>query len=123
MDASDPIRPSKKLLWHGGRPHMGPGARPGRRQTKVRTSRVAAVFAEQVELLLHRAVGEAEQNRIIVGLVGDPVPARHHEQVARTPLKGLLADPRAALALDRREYGGVGRAIARGLESLRHQLD
>src|SRR5437660_1256739 len=23
MDASDPIRPSKKLLWHGGRPHMG----------------------------------------------------------------------------------------------------
>src|SRR5437588_7495699 len=27
MDASDPIRPSKKLLWHGGRPHMGPGSR------------------------------------------------------------------------------------------------
>src|SRR4029077_6194265 len=24
MDSSDPIRPSKKLLWHGGRPHMGP---------------------------------------------------------------------------------------------------
>src|SRR6266581_4554715 len=22
MDASDPIKPSKKLLWHGGRPHM-----------------------------------------------------------------------------------------------------
>ena|SRR5437667_9486671 len=35
MDASDPIRPSKKLLWHGGRPHMGPGSRfawPGRRK-------------------------------------------------------------------------------------------
>src|SRR5437016_12690614 len=31
MDASDPIRPSKKLLWHGGRPHMGPGSGPGRR--------------------------------------------------------------------------------------------
>src|SRR6266576_1029592 len=30
MDASDPIRPSKKLLWHGGRPHMGPGVSPGR---------------------------------------------------------------------------------------------
>src|SRR5438874_6464495 len=27
MDASDPIRPSKKLLWHGGRPHMGPCVR------------------------------------------------------------------------------------------------
>src|SRR6478672_8084706 len=25
MDASDPIRPSKKLLWHGGRPHMARG--------------------------------------------------------------------------------------------------
>src|SRR2546421_5930312 len=24
MDASDPIKPSKKLLWHGGRPTMGP---------------------------------------------------------------------------------------------------
>src|SRR5438552_2685088 len=24
MDASDPIKPSKTLLWHGGRPHMGP---------------------------------------------------------------------------------------------------
>src|SRR5437016_13631877 len=29
MDASDPIRPSKKLLWHGGRPHMGPDRRVG----------------------------------------------------------------------------------------------
>src|SRR5256884_4055568 len=27
MDASDPIKPSKKLLWHGGRPHMGPRVR------------------------------------------------------------------------------------------------
>src|SRR5207302_6212833 len=25
MDASDPIRPSKKLLWHGGRPHAFAG--------------------------------------------------------------------------------------------------
>src|SRR2546430_14519258 len=30
MDASDPIRPSKKLLWHGGRPHMGPRFSRGR---------------------------------------------------------------------------------------------
>src|SRR5436305_13134976 len=27
MDASDPIKPSKKLLWHGGRPHIGPRVR------------------------------------------------------------------------------------------------
>ncbi len=30
----------------------------------ISTSRVAAVFAEQIELLLHRAIGEAEQHRI-----------------------------------------------------------
>src|SRR5213595_1475674 len=35
MDASDPIKPSKKLLWHGGRPHMGPCVR--RDDTRVRT--------------------------------------------------------------------------------------
>ena len=34
MDASDPIRPSKKLLWHGGRPHMGPGSAEQRDRTR-----------------------------------------------------------------------------------------
>src|SRR5436190_16884090 len=34
MDASDPIKPSKKLLWHGGRPHMGPD-RTGHRDCRV----------------------------------------------------------------------------------------
>src|SRR5713226_5708603 len=84
---------------------------------------IAAVFAEQIELLLHRAIGETEQHRVLVGLVGDPLPARHHEQVARTPLESLFADPRPPLAFDRGEYRGVGRAIARGLETLRQQLD
>src|ERR1700716_508633 len=70
-------------------------------------SRIAAIFAEQIQLLLHRAIGKTEQHRIRVGLVGDPLPARHHEQVARAPFEGLLADPRAALAFDRREHGGV----------------
>ena len=32
MDASDPIRPSKNLLRHGGRPHMGPARSQGRRR-------------------------------------------------------------------------------------------
>src|SRR6184192_455464 len=35
MDASDPIRPSKKLLWHGGRPHMGPRFSRGRRRNML----------------------------------------------------------------------------------------
>src|SRR5260221_4595256 len=55
----------KNLLCHGGRPHMGPGSRPGRQG-----SRVAAILAEQIELLLHRTVGEAEQHRIRIRLVG-----------------------------------------------------
>src|SRR3979490_117715 len=86
-------------------------------------SRVAAVLAEQVQLLLHRAIRETEQHRILLGLVGDPLPARHHEQVPRAPLESLFADPRPAAAFDRREYRGVGGAIARGLESLRQQLN
>src|SRR5665213_177774 len=86
-------------------------------------SRVAAVLAEQVELLLHRTIREAEQHRILAGFVGDPAPARHDEQIARAPLKGLVADPAAAMALDRGEHGGVGRAVARGLETFRQQLD
>src|SRR6266849_9210575 len=77
-------------------------------------SRVAAVFAKQVQLLLHRTIRETEHHRILVGLVGDPLPARHHEQVARTPFESLLADPRAPLAFDRREHRGVRRTIARG---------
>ena len=55
--------------------------------------------------------------------MGYPLPARRHEQIARAPLKRLLADPGAAAALDRGEYGGVGGTIARGLETLRQQLD
>src|SRR6266849_5528522 len=94
-----------------------PGTSPG--MTKLERSRVAAVFAKQVQLLLHRTIRETEHHRIFVGLVGDPLPARHHEQVARTPLESLLADPRTTLAFDRGEYRGVGRTIARGLEALR----
>src|SRR6266702_8718546 len=39
----------KKLLWHGGRPHMGPGSRPGRRRnsfagTKSNPERIQRTF-------------------------------------------------------------------------------
>src|SRR5262249_20422760 len=86
-------------------------------------SRVTAILAEQVELLLHRAVGETEQNRIGVGFVGHPVPARHHEEVARAPFEGLLADPRATPAFDGGEHGGIRRAVALGAEPRLRQLD
>src|SRR5947207_13237029 len=38
------------------------------------SSSIAAIFTEQVQLLLHRTVGETEQHGILVGLVGEPVP-------------------------------------------------
>src|SRR5260370_13748117 len=91
---------------------------PGRRELGAASSRISAVFAEQIELLLHRAIGKTEQHGILIRLVGDPLPAWHHEQIARTPLEGLLADPRTSTAFDRRDYRGVGRAVARGLEAL-----
>src|SRR6185312_10023425 len=83
------------------------------------TSRVTAIFPEQIQFLLYRTVGEREQHRVGVGLVRDPAPARHHEQVARAPFEHFVANACAALAFDRGEHGGVGRAIARGLETLR----
>src|SRR6185295_20169790 len=65
---------------------MGPGLRRGDSLS------VAAIFPEQIQLLLHRAVRETEQHRILIRLVRDPAPARHHEQIAGTPLKRLVAD-------------------------------
>src|SRR5437763_15768137 len=100
---------------------MGPGFRRDDSLNWGDNSRVAAVLAEQVELLLHRAVRKTEQHRIRVRLVRYPAPARHHEQIARAPLKSLVADTGAALAFDRGEHGGVGGAIARGLETLGQQ--
>src|SRR5204863_8600246 len=52
MDASDPIKPSKKLLWHGGRPHMGPCFRrddddyPSARNSRRSTLPVAVIGSE-----------------------------------------------------------------------------
>ncbi len=39
MDASDPIRHLKNFLWHGGRPHMGPGSRGACHRARVRATR------------------------------------------------------------------------------------
>src|SRR5260370_5212482 len=55
MDASDPIRP-EKLLRHGGRPHMGPGSRPGRRlisSLALRLARTTGRSAFHERLLDH----------------------------------------------------------------------
>src|SRR5215212_659317 len=70
-----------------------------------------AVLAPQVELLLHRAVGEGEQHRVTLGAVLDLGPARHDEVVALLPAESLVADHALARALDHREHRAVGAAI------------
>src|SRR6266581_2491223 len=77
------------------------GTSPAMTGREPNGSGVAAVFAKQVELLLHRAIRETEQHRILVGLVGNPLPARHHEQVARPHSKvcsPILEWPRPSIA-------------------------
>src|SRR3546814_6699381 len=57
-------------------------------------SRAVPVFPEEIELLLDRTVGVAEENRFLVGFVRDPGPAGHDEHVLRRPLVYLVADAR-----------------------------
>src|SRR5207302_3106718 len=47
IDASDPIRPSKKLLWHGGRPHMQGReyTQLDRKSTRLNSSHVKISYA------------------------------------------------------------------------------
>ena len=50
MDASDPIQPSIDLLWHGGRPHMGPGVRRDDSGLKSRDGAVQVVGVRALDL-------------------------------------------------------------------------
>src|SRR5260370_33268011 len=79
MDASDPIRPSKKLLWHGGRPHMGPGARPGRRCRLF-------FFVGAIAASFDHLVGAGEQR----GRHGPPERLGRLEVVGRIDLRRWL---------------------------------
>lgn len=45
---------------------------------------ITAAFAVEAKLVLDDLVGEAEEERIAVGLVVVRVPAGHHEHVARS---------------------------------------
>src|SRR5882757_10150036 len=55
--------------------------------------------------------------------MGHETPARYHENVARAPLEYSVADPGAALALNRHEDGCVGRAIACARKTLWQKLN
>src|SRR5207248_8259244 len=55
MDASDPIKPSKKLLWHGGRPHMGPRFRGDDDNIEQKTPRFSGAFSRLIRRDASRA--------------------------------------------------------------------
>src|SRR4051812_44675707 len=83
---------------------------------------ISTVFAPQAELLLGDAVGVAEDHGIGFGVVGDPLPARRHEDVLRAPGESLAVDDGSAAALDDGEHGGVRAAIGCRLEALGQEL-
>src|SRR5512137_1306976 len=86
-------------------------------------TRSAVRLAEEVERLLHRTVGEAEQHRLLRRLERIGHPARHDEMVARLEVEGLVADLHLAAALDYGETRAVGGAVRLAAETLRQQLD
>ena len=65
---------------------MGPCVR---RDDDRSSSRIPAIFAKQIELLLHRAVGVAEQHAVVVRRQPQGLPRRHDEVVARGELEAL----------------------------------
>src|SRR5262245_23025554 len=81
-------------------------------------SGVAAIFAPDPDLLLHGAIGEAEEHAFAVRLVHDGAPARQHENVLRPPFQRHVVDARAPSSLHGDKHRSIGGAIAACLEAL-----
>src|SRR2546425_437026 len=80
-------------------------------------------LAPQSQRFLHRPVRIAEQHRLLVGMVRDLAPRRHHEDIVRLPLEYAVADAAFAAAFDDAVYGAVGGAVRQTLEAGRQELD
>src|SRR2546423_8702151 len=91
-----------------------------RRSVWLRTA--AAFIAEEIELLLRRPVGVAEQDGFVLSLMAHPPPTRHDEDVLGPPIEPALADPRAAVAFDGHEYRRVRGSIRSGREARGQEL-
>src|SRR5207237_8949145 len=80
-------------------------------------------LAPQSQRLLHRPVGIAEQHRFLIGVMRDPAPRRHHENIVRLPLEHAVADAAFAAAFDDAVYGAVSGAVRQSLAAGRQELD
>src|ERR1700676_1200201 len=70
-----------------------------RSQSKEWSSRgAAALFSPEPKQILHRAVRRTEQHPFGCGLVGEPRPARRHENIARLPADDGIAHKRLPFA-------------------------
>src|SRR6516162_5101413 len=90
---------------------------------EANASSVAALFAPQAELLLHRPIRVTEQHGVVLRVVAHRHPARHDKDIVRPPAEDLIADPALAFALDHDKDGPVGRAVRTRRIVLGQQLD
>src|SRR5687767_1858350 len=91
LDAAPSI-PSPRSL-----PRVGP-------LPSVEGSDVAALLAEQAELLLRDAIGEEEQEAILARFERAPSPARNGVDVLRAERKAGLADRDGAASFGNRHH-------------------
>src|SRR3546814_5629507 len=73
-------------------------------------------FAEEIQLLLHDAIGEAEDGAVLGRRERERRPARHHEDVLRRKREALPGDCHRSRPFDHREDGARGGAIGRSEE-------
>src|SRR5450759_585564 len=74
-------------------------------------------LAPQSQRLLYRAVGKAEQYRVVAGVMRDLAPRRHHENVVRRPRERMAANDAATASFDDAIHGPVGGAIRHTFET------
>src|SRR5690606_31949059 len=81
-----------------------------------------ARFAPQTELFLNDPVREAEQHRLFLSLMTTSGPARHNEDIARTPLERTVSDDRTTIAFETDEHRRVGASVRTPTKVLGQQL-
>src|SRR5437868_14769550 len=78
---------------------------------------LAALLAPESKFLLHRPLRKAEQDRLRIGFMMMPCPARYHQNVMSTPFEHLGSNSSPAVALDYLVNRAIRRAVRLSAES------